>query len=270
MNNAYVTRYNFKKFSYYWLQPDDATSIDKIFTFIYEKSLSDILNEQEATRLYVQKQMLEGQLPLLRSMKKHFHRNYIFSVTTPKYHKNNCCEFLKSDFSNYLVPPAIKALGEEKIKEFQEFCESTKKEFEGKTDDVFWAHVGIKFGVTVTPTQINYNNSGVHEIDKMSIKELQDHINEKLEHSLKMFHDKSASEILLNVRYAPHIPSAIDKMKNISDDIKTIVNEFTKTKMDIINSLFVLYEKQAKTEGYILPVELCAKCGLEPCKACWK
>lgn len=270
MDYAYITKSNFKKFSYNWLQPKDSISIDVIFSLIYEKSLSEIINNQEATRLYVQKEMLEGRYNSLVRIEKKFHPNYVFSVSTPKFHKQNCCESLNSDFKNYLVPSEIKALGNDKVKEFQEFCESTKKDFEGKSDDIFWANAGIKFGVSINPVKISYDNSGTKEIDKLTIAELKEYINGKLEDSLEMLNNKDEHETLMRFRYAPNIIDAISKNQDLSDVLKERVNEFAKLKRNIIDSLFVLYQKQVGTEGYILPVDLCTRCGLEPCKVCWK
>ncbi len=186
MDIAYVTRHTYKRLSGAWLQPNGELSIDKIFEFIYEESLTSILNHPEALRLYVQKKMLEQEYQSLRVVKRRFSQQYVFSVSPPKFHKSNQCTYLTADFSNYLVPPAIKALGEDKVTEFQEFCEQTKKELEGKSDEIFWAHVGAKFRVTISPESVLYANSGIQDIAGMTVSELQQHVRAAVEESLKM------------------------------------------------------------------------------------
>ncbi|MGL5536687.1 MAG: hypothetical protein ACRDC0_05685, partial [Aeromonas veronii] len=100
--------------------------------------------------------------------------------------------------------------------------------------------------------------------------ELKEYINGKLEDSLEMLNNKDEHETLMRFRYAPNIIDVISKNQDLSDVLKERVNEFAKLKRNIIDSLFVLYQKQVGTEGYILPVDLCTRCGLEPCKVCWK
>lgn len=268
MESAYVTKYNFKNISSSLTQTNGNISIDKIFSLIYEQSLSDILNHPEAIHLYVQKQMLAGNFQSFHPVKKRFNPNYVFIVNNPKFHKNNNCKFLSADFSNYLVPPEIKALGHEKVQEFQEFCESKKKEFEGKSDDVFWAHVGVRFGIHISPQPILYENSGIQDIGNMSIEELQHQINNTLKNSLKMLEDEGSAAIIKNYRYAPPTQSTLSKISN--PERKSVVEQFFKLKLGLINSLFELYKKQTRSEGYILPINLLKTLEFEPCKGCWK
>ena len=92
MDSAYLTKYNFQKLAGTSLQFKGDISIDKIYLILYSHSISEILNHKEAKRLYMQKQMLEGNLDSLRIVKKNFNQNYIFSVAPPKFHKNKDCE----------------------------------------------------------------------------------------------------------------------------------------------------------------------------------
>ena len=267
MDSAYVTRYNFKRISSFWLQPECDTSIDKIFSIIYEKSLSFILNHQEATRLYVQKLMLQGTLDSLRLEPKKFNSDFVLKVGPPKFHKNEDCEFLKSDFFNYLVPPTISALAEDKIRDFKDLCESHRKSL-GEFNDAFWARVGLKFNVHIAPEHVDYKNSGITNIEKMSIEFLLIKINENIEKNLKAVEGNGSGRPLQRLRYAPSLKFALTKVSN-EEEVAEIKN-FFKSKSDLIEMLFELYRKQAKYNEYILPVHLLKTCGLEPCRGCWK
>lgn len=266
IDSAYITRHNLKRLSRFWLQPDGDISIDHIFSVIYSQPLSEILNNKEATYLFIQKQLINQKLENIIIKKKHFNPSYIFSVGPPKFHKDKECKYLSADFLNYLVPPEIKALGEEKIKEFQEYCETNKKEFNEKTEDVFWARINARFRVHVAPQSIHYENSGVQGVKSMSIEMLQAHINEYISEILSMLKNESRARSLEKFRYAPNLKFAISK---ISDEkIKKEIEEFFNLKQDLINSLFELYRRQGQVEEYILPVTLLEACGLEPCKGC--
>jgi len=267
MDVAYVTRHTYKRLSGAWLQPEGELSVDRIFEFIYEESLAPILNNPEALRLYVQKKMLDKDYQSLQVVKRRFSQQYVFSVSPPKFHKSDQCTYLTADFSNYLVPPAIKALGEDKVAEFQEFCEQTKKEFEGKSDEVIWTHVGVKFRVTINPESVLYANSGIQDVAGMTISELQQQIRGTVEDSLRMIGGDN-SRTIKNFRYAPHMQKALSNITN--PDVKSVVEQFFKLKWKLINTLFELYKKQAHADGYVLPVHLLQASGLEPCRGCWK
>lgn len=268
MDSAYVTRHNFSRISSFYLQPDGDISIDKIFSVIYEKNLSEFLNQKEATRIYLQKQIIDKNFQSVRVVKKEFTRDYTFSVTPPKFHKDKDCVFLKADFSNYLVPPAIKALGEEKVREFQEFCESHKKEFEGKPDDVFWARVGVKFNIHINPERVDYYNSGIENIEKISIDDLREKINETISTLLWFLESGPKKNTIIAFRYAPSIKFALSKIQD--EESKNEIMEFFKLKANLANFLFELYKKQSGRNSYILPITLLNACGIQACKGCFR
>lgn len=265
-NSAYITRHNFRKISTFYLQPDGNISIDKIFSVIYDKDLSEILNQKEAVRLYVQKQALEKNFSSIRVEKRAFSKKYAFSVAPPKFHKKRDCPFITADFSNYLVPPAIEALGEDKVKEFQEYCEAHRKDFDGKPDDVFWAHVGVRFNVHINPEKVLYGNSGITDVEKIGVDDLQASINETISQLLSLIGNTPKASTLANLRYAPNIKIALSSVRD--ETAKEEISEFFRLKADLANSLFELYKKQAGYNSYILPVTLLKACGLEPCKGC--
>lgn len=265
-NSAYITRHNFRKISTFYLQPDGNISIDKIFSVIYDRDLSEVLNQKEAVRLYVQKQAMEKKFSSIRVEKRAFSKKYAFSVAPPKFHKKRDCPFITADFSNYLVPPAIEALGEDKVKEFQEYCEAHRKKFDGKPDDVFWAHVGIRFNVHISPEKVLYGNSGISDVEKIGVDELHKSINETISQLLSLIGNTSKASALTNLRYAPNIKIALSSVQD--EKAKEEISEFFRLKAGLANYLFELYKKQAGYNSYILPMTLLKACGLEPCKGC--
>jgi len=264
---AYVTRYTYTRLSGSWLQPEGRVSLDWMFDFIYEESLAAILNQPEAERLYVQKLMLEGKYQALGIKKSKFSPEYVFSVSTPKFHQTNACRCLTADFINYRVPPEIEARGPQKVREFQEFCEQLKKELEGKSDDIFWARVNARFHIHARPEQVRYKNSGVQNIVAMPIAELQEKIREAIDVSQEMQNGKDGFTIR-RYRYAPHQQKALACISN--PEQKEIVKQFFTLKWQLINLLFELYRKQAGAVDYVLPLHLLQASGLEPCRKCWR
>jgi hypothetical protein len=170
-----------------------------------------------------------------------------------------------SDFKNYLVPPVIQALGPEKVREFQEFCEQTKDEFRDKTDEIFWTHVGAKFRVHINPESVAFANSGVQDVGKMAIEELKNQIDAALEGSARMI---SGSKAVKDFRFAPHMGRALASLTD--PKVNALVKSFFELKRELVSTLFELHKKQAHADGYVLPVDLLEASGLGPCRGCLK
>lgn len=102
-------------------------------------SLRDLFNNDEIAALYKQKSALASVRRwsnvetdfdgdeirrLLKRHERYFVRQYVLKVNTPRYHRRHDCKFLKATFENFETPPEIEALGEDRVKEFKEFCDA--------------------------------------------------------------------------------------------------------------------------------------------------
>lgn len=266
MDVAYVTKYTHGRLAGSLLPMDAGPSVDKLFDTLYDASLAELLNQKEAMRLYVQKMMIEFKFDDLKLAPKKFNRNYVFAVGNPKFHATPDCTFLNSDFKNYKVPAEIEALGPEKVREFQQFCEANKRELEEKSDDVFWAHVGARFRVRINPTKVSYANSGTRDVRGMTVSEIQDLVSEAIKEAAAMTSHSSFGPLLRGVRYAPHRDKALLAAKD--DEARRFIASFFNLKWSVISYLFELYKKQSGAEGYVLPVNLLLAADIEPCRAC--
>lgn len=268
MELGYITQYNFKRLAGFCVQPEVSLPLEKLFSAIYERNLAEVLNTKEAENLYIQKEMLENRTNHLRTFKQVFSSNYVFAVGVPKFHKDTSCKFLKLPFSNYLVPQEIKQLGDDKIKEFQDFCESTKEEFRDKREDVFWAHVGAKFRVHIRPEAILYDNSGVQDVSQFKVDELRNNINSQIDNIVGLANTPDGAVAMKSYRYAPATQRVLSQIHD--SEMAAIVKQYFRAKREIISSLFEMYKKQANVSDCALPVPILRACGLEPCSACVK
>lgn len=264
--SAYVTRHTFTRLGKKFLRPADV-SVDAIYDYIYEKSLAEVLNHAEASSLYVQKRMIEGKADELTFSESKFFPNYVFSVGQPKFHASKDCEFLQSDFVNYLVPPEIKVLGPEKVVAFQRFCEDNKRIFREKSPDVFWAHVGAHFKVSIRPKPVQYGNSGISNSDRMTVDTIKARIEEVLAQAHTMLDDDVANGLLKRFRYAGKWKQALAQVDDAT--AKALVEKFFDLKRDLLNLLFEFYKKSQGVEDLALPADLLNLGGLAPCKVCW-
>lgn len=270
MDVAYVTKYTHSQLAGSFLQTEGGPSIDSLYKILFDESLSQLLNSNEAMRLYIQKLMIEFKFEELDFSPRKFNRKYVFAVGNPKFHKSLECEFLSSDFTNYRVPPEIESLGADKVREFQEFCENNKREFQEKSEDVFWAHVGARFRVRINPAKVNYANSGVRDVRDvrgMTVDQIVSLVVETIKEAAGMVDHPLYAQAVRRVRYAPHREKALAAIGD--DDARKVVGNFFNLKQNVINYLFELYKKQSCADGYVLPVNLLLAADIEPCKACF-
>jgi len=265
---VYVTRHTYKKLARTWIKPSDQISIDVIFEAIFKQSLAPIINKKDAIMLYTLKEMLAGKTSSFTTAKKYISNSYVFKINPPKFHYDKDCAFFKSDFKNYLVPPVIEALGADKVAEFQEYCADVKWDYENKPADIFWAQVGVKFRVSINPETVEYENSGVQDVAKMTIDHLRNQIDESFSQCLAMLESEDSGKVLTQFRYAPHLDAALRNISDANAKLKKTVEEFFKLKWSIIDMLFELYKKECSETHYILPIDLMTSLGLEACKGC--
>ncbi len=270
MKTAYITKSTYKRLGKALVLENDI-SIDTIFATLYDESLRQIINSKEATDLHIRKLMVEGAFNCLKMAPRRFSPHYALSVGNPKFHLSCECEYMKSDFINFLIPPEIEVQGSEKVREFQEYCESNKNELYKEKNDAFWAIVKIKFKIENISKQVSRVNSGIHDISDMSIEDLQATINNSIEEANQMLHDAHAGASIRAVRYARHIDVALSSLTNESladESIAKTVCAFFDMKWKIINSLFDLYVKQSGLKSFVVPLTILKSASFEPCRGC--
>ncbi|WP_396617305.1 hypothetical protein ACHZ97_08380 [Lysobacter soli] len=263
---ACVTRNTFKRVGM-GLSPAGA-SLDAVFAYIYRKSLAPILNQTEAKSLYVLRCLFEGKADELAVPEKTVSPSYVFSVAPPKYHVSVNCEYLTSDFINYLVPPEIKAQGAERVRAFQQLCEENKTLLKDRPD-AFWAHVGAQFGISSQPRRVQYTNSGVHELAQgLDLNELQLRIDDAIAEAESMIAPGVNGGVVANNRYAPN-PKRV--LASIDDPLaRELVQKFFELKRDLLGLLFEFYRRESGNADLFLPVALLESAGLAPCCGCSK
>lgn len=265
--HAYVTRSTFNRLAGQNIELITSPPSAAVFSAIFHRSLVEILSTAEALRVYSIKLMVEHQFAMVRVARKYSSRKYVFKVAPPKFHRSETCEYLQSDFFNYQVPPEIKALGEDKIKEFQEFCDANKALLRDGDSEKFWLHAGAHFRVKIQNiVEIHYANSGVQELGALTVEELRKRIEELLDEATAILEDRSVGSKIRDVRYAPTKRKAISCLRD--PGAKAPVERLFDLKRQIFDALLEMYMKQAGAKGFVLPEEILSQAGLEPCRGC--
>lgn len=116
--------------------------------------------------------------------------NYVFEGTQPAYHASNECTRLNSVFQNFKLPVEIINKGKEEITRFRNWFKDNK----GLLDkpDVFAMRLQSAFGILNSLHSVEYNPSGIHEIDNLNLEELEKQI-EALLKKIDDYYDNSDS-----------------------------------------------------------------------------
>ena len=278
----YVSKYNYSKsVERLSLASEDGPSLNEALAGLSRFSLRDVLNNDEIVRMYGQRTTLAqikewadsgvridaAQIQKdLEKRERYFVPQFVMKVNTPRYHAKLDCEFLKAAFENFETPPEITELGDEKVREFQEFCDREWPQYRERPIDIFWAHVGSHFRVSVAPKAVSYSSVNGPE----SVKGLNE------AHLLKEIH-RGADELrkyakdngLSNYLHAPP-KSLYGRTKDVGLDLgrRQMFVELLKLKKAIKILVFNFHRIELEMPEGVLSDELLHALGFLPCKAC--
>lgn len=277
----YVSRYNyFNAIDRLARSGQDKPNLSEAIAGLSRFSLRDVLNNEEIVTMYQHRSTLEVVRrwvdcgtkidgdeirDFLHRQERFFVRQYILKVNTPRYHENHGCEFLKASFENFETPPEISALGDDKVGEFQEFCDLEWPKFKDKPVDVFWAHVGAHFGgLPISPKEISYASRGGSE-EVRNIEDLEQEIQKAAEDFRGYVRDNNLNGYV----YAPP-----KKLYNYAKDPvltgarRQVFSELLKLKKAIKILVFNFHRVELDMPEGLLSAELLEALGFLPCKAC--
>lgn len=258
-------------------KPDVSEAIAGLSRF----TLRDVLNDDEIVMMYrhkttlaVVKQWADSGVKIdadairtdLDRRERYFVHQYVMKVNTPRYHAKQECEFLRAKFENFETPPEIEQLGPDKISEFQEFCEREWPQFKDKSIDIFWAHVGSQFRVSISPKRVSYTSQeGPESIQDRSEAELLEEVHREAD-GLRQY---AKSNDLGRYIYAP--PRQLYSLaKDPALDVarKQGFVELLKFKKAIKMLVFNFHHIELQMPEGLLSDELLEALGFLPCKAC--
>lgn len=202
----------------------------------------------------------------LERRERYFVPQFVMKVNTPRYHAKQDCDFLKAAFENFETPPEIAQLGDDKIKEFQEFCDREWPHYRNRTIDIFWAHVGSHFRLSIAPKAVSYSSDEAPEsVDDQSEQGLLEEIRREAERLRGYAQSNGLSHYL----YAPP-KSLYARTRDTRLDAarRQMFVELLKLKKAIKMLVFNVHRIELEMPEGLLSDELLHALGFLPCKAC--
>lgn len=202
---------------------------------------------------------------------------YVFEGGKPAYHSTPKCIRLKSNFRNFEIPNEIREKGKEEAIKFRNWFKENQYLLE--KPDVFVARLHSAFGVKVNPKAIDYENSGVEEIENLNLEELEKRINKYISEAGQYFNKQNQERKNIIRRFQKYTYLAYSKNVIRNNDtrfsdkaIKKYLKQYDEhfkqpLKKLLIEYYRVLYNPELKFEGHLLEqlgFKRCSNCMNEP------
>lgn len=282
MHMHFVSRYNyFRSLDRLARSSGNKPDLSEAIAGLSRFSLRDVLNDEEIVIMYQHKMTLgviknwadsvvkvdaDAIRETLRRRERYFVPQYVMKVNIPRYHAKQACEFLRANFENFETPPEIAQLGPDKISEFQDFCDREWPQYKDRPVDIFWAHVGSQFRVSISPKAVSYSSQeGPENVCDQSEAELMKEIHGGAERLRSYVKSKGLGGHL----YAP--PKKLYSLtKDPGVDVarRQVFLELLKLKKAIKMLVFNFHRIELEMPDGLLSDELLGALGFLPCKAC--
>ena len=223
--------------------------------------------------------------------------------SSPAYHSEPGCPFLRSNFKNYRIPASIRfkgvqtAKGIESIedkklteKEIRIVIENVRKyriwwEQKGfkllnDDKDLFLMHVNNKFQPDPRVRDIKefeWANSGIEEVENSSLKAIEDDIDKLIKESGKYYY-QSKKHIIILKKYAKWTSSVYKEDKSFPDnhtgytdnEIRSLLKEYNKSFKYPLKKLLKEYYRRKNNPDLAINETLISQLGFKPCGHCCK
>ena len=271
LENLFITNANLKKLASIIVPPLNKKTED-IFQDLPSKKIINLYNSNELQQFVTQELLVSGSIINIELKENgYYSQNFIFKLSSPKFHSTHKCNFMKSDFINYEIPLEISNLGAEKISEFQVFCNEQLKDYNDPevmfNSQAFWTRVTVKFKtgkISIPP--LKFNNSGYSEVENLSELGLKELINRLLDELTELIGNGQYSSLLKRKRYSPSLKKALLGVNYENE--QAAINDFFEKKILLSNIFFNYFLKKNGKTAIDLPQSILAKAGFAPCKAC--
>lgn len=244
-------------------------------------ALHGIFNNGEIVALFQNRETLEflrdamdGEVDLdahsirndLQRSERFFVPEYVMKINTPRYHEIKNCDLLFSNFENFETPPQIQALGAEQIEAFQIFCDKEWPRYRGGEVNIFWAHVGAQFGVSIDPKAISLAAEGAPEfVSGVKEEELADEISKQL---IRLKTSAEKDGVSSHLCAPPKLLFNLTKDQRIDQSRRDAYRKILNLKKLIRKMMIDLHRIELQMPEGLMSTEILNALGFLPCKVC--
>lgn len=227
---------------------------------VYKENLAWILSTIELKSLYAELLVASGieQFRISGTSAKRNDGRHMFRSNGPlKYHFDSSCDYLKSNYLNFTIPPEIEVKGPEEVEKFRVFAEANKHLLHGDQEK-FLNSLEARFLLKNRPQRIEYTNSGQSEFSLLTLTEMEQALEAHLREA-KVF--LAAHPEIRKLTFAP--------MRVITGPKASVLDkEWHSTYKRVLKSMLSQYYR--KSHNRTQQESFLKSLGFEACKACLK
>lgn len=175
---AYITTFNANRLT----RNLETITLDKIVDKIYKSEIY-FLNKREIARLKGVQEFLKDPSGFSTKYYKPIEVKdsllYLYPERLPSYHKNDKCEFLKSNFINFKLPTEVIRKGKDEVLKFRLWYKQNE-ELKKSNQDEFYKKMKMDFQIDSVLEKQEQINSKTFESKFESLKEIEDAIDSKI------------------------------------------------------------------------------------------
>lgn len=146
---------------------------------VYDQDLTSILSVPELRLLALMRESFENQQfwadVHVKVRPRADTKTFAFEGGSPAYHRVGNCPKLSADYTNLVIPPEIKAKGDDEITRFRSFCRQNRYLLESDVDR-FYTRLEAQFFLKNAPKKIHRDNSGSIAQHNMDLSEVKNRI----------------------------------------------------------------------------------------------
>lgn len=261
-NEVYITKSNLNALKNRFKVAKEITN-EIMKSEVYKKDISWILSNLEIEFLFVEKLILSKD-ERLNIISSHTRQNYQYLFgenKKPKYHRDQFCEFLKSNFENFEIPEEIKDKGIGEIEKFKKFAIDNKSLYH-EDEQKFLQKIESHFFLKNPIKKVNYTNTGIEQFSELTIDNMEQEIDLHLAKCQEFMNaNPERTKLIKDNTYAP-LKSI--KKRNLGGDVEEWHEIYKKNLRKMLSAYYAkLYNsKFAFNESFLSGL------GFEGCRGC--
>ncbi len=197
---------------------------------------------------------------------------YIYEGKSPAYHDDRDCPRLNSRFLNYEIPVQIREQSQEKVIEFRKWFNEVKHLL--NKPDIFVERLRLRWGIVTNPKSIDYDNSGIDEIENKSIGDMENEINVLIKEAGRFYYREEKNTTILKkfskYTYLAYKAQPINNNDTgFSDlELKELLKEYDSKFKKPLKKLLIEYYKLKLNPEIVMDKTILQAIGFIPCGHC--
>lgn len=199
---------------------------------------------------------------------------YIYEGRKPAYHKSANCPMVGSNYSNFLIPEAIKEKGEDVVRDFRKWFETVKHLLD-ENKAAFNMRLKLKWDLEINLKGVEKDNSGFEDVNNYDLSKLEDRIDQLIKEAGRFYYDSPKNTAILKafskLSYLGNSKQQITKNSTgySDEEVKALLKDYDKRFKRPLMTLLIEYYRLTLNPDIKLEGTLLDQLGFKRCQHCF-